>query len=66
MKFVISNTFKRSENFDRRNERGVTSKGKGHGNGLYYANNLISKNNWLDASQEIIDNYYIQNIIIKN
>lgn len=65
-KFVISNTFKRSENFDRRNERGVTSKGKGHGNGLYYANNLISRNNWLDASQEIIDNYYIQNIIIKN
>ncbi len=66
IKFVISNTFKRNENFDRRNERGVTSKGKGHGNGLYYANNLISKNNWLDASQEIIDNYYIQNIIIKN
>ncbi len=66
VKFVISNTFKRSENFDRRNERGVTSKGKGHGNGLYYANNLISKNNWIDASQEIIDNYYIQNIIIKN
>ena len=66
VKFVISNTFKRSENFDRRNERGVTSKGKGHGNGLYYANNLISKNNWLEASQETIDNYYIQNIIIKN
>lgn len=65
IKFVISNTFKRNENFDRRNERGVTSKGKGHGNGLYYANNLISKNNWLEASQETIDNYYIQNIIIK-
>lgn len=65
IKFVISNTYKRSENFDKRNERGMTTKGQGHGNGLYYANNLTSKNKWLEASQEIIDGYYIQNLIIK-
>lgn len=65
IKFVISNTFRQSENFDKRNEKGVTTKGKDHGNGLYYANNLLAKNHWLEASQNIADDFYIQNIIIK-
>lgn len=64
-KIVISNTFNQSKDFDRRNERGVTTKGKGHGNGLYYASNLISKNKWLESTQEVIDDYYIQTLIIK-
>lgn len=62
---VISNTFKKSKNFDNRNEKGVTTKGEGHGNGLYFANKLISKNPWLAEKQEVIDNYYIQTITIK-
>ena len=66
IKIVISNTFKQSENFEKRNERGVTTKGQGHGNGLYYASNLISRNNWLETSQELIEDFYIQNITIKN
>ena len=61
---VISNTFKKSVNFDRRNEKGITTKGKGHGNGLYYANKLISKNKWIVSKQEIIGEYYIQSIIV--
>lgn len=62
---VISNTFIQQDNFNKRNERGVSTKGEGRGNGLYYAANLISKSNWLESKQEIIDNYYIQTISIK-
>lgn len=65
VKIVIANTFIKGDNFDKRNERGVTTKGKGHGNGLYYANSLLSKNNWVESQQEIIDEYYVQSIIIK-
>lgn len=63
---VISNTFKEHDNFAKRNEQGVSSKGEGHGNGLYYANNLLTKNKWLEAKQEVIDDYYIQTLKIKN
>lgn len=65
LNIVISNTFVKSDNFSKRNERGITTKGEGHGNGLYYANNLLSKNKWLDSKQEVIDNYYIQTLTIK-
>ena len=63
---VISNSFKKNKNFEKRNERGITTKGEGHGNGLYFANNIVSKNVWINTSQEIIDNYYIQTLTIKN
>lgn len=63
--FVISNTFKQHKNMDRRNEKGISSKGEGHGNGLYFASKLIDKNKWLTSSQDIIDKYYIQELNIK-
>lgn len=63
--FVISNTFKQHQNMDRRNEKGVSSKGEGHGNGLYFASKLISKNSWLSDRQDIVDKYYIQELNIK-
>ena len=62
---VISNTFVMKENFGDRNKRGVSTKGEGRGNGLYYANNILSKNKWLESKQEIIDDYYIQTLSIK-
>ena len=62
---VISNTFKMSVNFDKRNEKGVTTKGLGHGNGLYFASNIVSKNKWLESKQEVIDNYYVQTLSIE-
>lgn len=61
---ILSNTFKKHDNFKDRNKKGVSSKGEGHGNGLYFASKLISSNKWLDTKQEIIDNYYIQQLII--
>lgn len=63
--FVFSNTFKKHKNMIERNKKGVSSKGPGRGNGLYFASKLIKENSWIEEKQEIIDNYYIQQIIIK-
>lgn len=63
--FVFSNTFKKHKNMNDRNKKGVSSKGEGRGNGLYFANKILKDNKWLDSKQEIIDNYYIQTLYIK-
>jgi len=62
---VFSNTFKQHKNFNDRNKKGVSSKGEGHGNGLYFASKLISANDWLEDRQEVIDGYYIEQLTIK-
>lgn len=62
---VISNTFKKTNIVNNRYEKGVSTKGKGHGNGLYYLSNILSNNTWIEEKQEIIDNYYIVTITIK-
>lgn len=62
---VFSNTFKQHKNFNERNKKGVSSKGEGHGNGLYFASKLISANDWLEDRQEVIDGYYIEQLTIK-
>lgn len=63
--FVISNTFKKESNFEDRNKKGVTTKGEGHGNGLYFASKLIAANDYLESKQDVIDGYYIQQLIVK-
>src|SRR5699024_5116913 len=63
--FVFSNTFKKHKNMKDRNKKGVSSKGEGRGNGLYFASKLIKENSWLEEKQEIIDNYYIEQLTIK-
>jgi two-component system sensor histidine kinase AgrC len=62
---VISNAFVMSDNFTERNKKGISTKGIGRGNGLYYASNILSKNKWLESKQEVIDDYYIQTLSIK-
>ncbi len=62
---VISNTFKKSSLIDNHFEKGISSKGSGHGNGLYYASRILKANNWLEQKQEIIDNYYVETISIR-
>lgn len=62
---VISNTFNMTDNFSKRNEKGTTTKGEGHGNGLYYATNLLKKHKWIESNQEILDDLYVQKISIK-
>lgn len=61
---VFSNTFRKSKTIKSRYEKGATTKGKGRGNGLYFANKIISKNKWIEEKHEIIDKYYIQKISI--
>lgn len=64
--FVFSNTFKNHNIIKDRNMKGVSSKGEGRGNGLYFASKLIRENSWLEERQEIIDNYYIEQLTIKD
>lgn len=63
-KIIISNSFN-NDNIENRNEKGFTTKGKGRGNGLYYAKNILSKNSWIESKQEIIDDLYVQTLEIK-
>ena len=48
-----------------RNKKGVSSKGVGRGNGLYFASKLIKDNSWIEQKQDIIDNYYIEQLTVK-
>lgn len=61
---VFSNTFKKHKNIKDRNKKGVSSKGPGRGNGLYFASKLIKENDWLKEKQEIIDDCYIEHLTI--
>lgn len=62
--FVVSNTFDKSKVISNRSEKGVSTKGKGRGNGLYFAGKLLSKNNWIEEKQDIINDFYIEKISI--
>lgn len=61
---VISNTCKESKVLVNRYDKGVSTKGKGRGNGLYFAKKMLNKNTWIEESQEIIDGYYIETLKI--
>ena len=63
---VITNTFDNTNDISKRNDKGFTTKGQGHGKGLYFAKKMIDKSNWLEESQSILEKYYIQRLIIKN
>lgn len=61
---IISNTFSNKSIIDNNTKKGVSSKGKGRGNGLYFANWILKNNKWMQEKHEIIDKYYIQTITI--
>ena len=62
---VITNTFDNTNDISKRNDKGFTTKGHGHGKGLYFARKMLDKSSWLEESQSILDKYYIQRLIIK-
>ena len=62
--FTISNKINKNLNIDEIGKRGFTTKGKGHGQGLYLVNRIINKNNWLRNENKIINNYYVCKLII--
>ena len=51
-----------TENVDikKMKKKGYTTKGKGHGNGLYYADKIIKRSSILKSENSIINNYYVQ------
>ena len=45
-------------------KNGYTTKGKGHGLGLYDIDKTIRKNEWLSVSYELLENYFVAKLII--
>ena len=63
---VISNPFEREKvNLSKVSKRGYSTKGREHGKGLYLINKMISKQNNIRNETKIINNYFIQKLIIK-
>ena len=52
---VFSNTFKKETLLKDRNKKGISSKGEGRGNGLYFSSKILKENSWIKEKQEIID-----------
>lgn len=63
--FVISNSCSKVLSIKKMNEKGFTTKGSGHGRGLYFANKVIRKEKRIAVEQQFLNNYFIQKIIIK-
>ncbi len=62
---VISNKFKKDQvKIEKISQRGYTTKGTGHGKGLYLINKIMNREKWFTAERKIIDDYYIQKIVI--
>lgn len=62
---VISNTFRGNIDIKKMNKKGYTTKGKGHGKGLYLANKIIKKTPILKSENSLINNFYVQKLIIQ-
>jgi len=61
----ISNNYSGNINIDKIIKKGYTTKGKGRGYGLTLVKEIIDKNRMLEENKEIVNNYYIQNLIVK-
>ena len=65
LNFVISNTYNGNIDLKKIKKKGYTTKGKGHGRGLYFASKLIRKSNNFVSENSIINDFYVQKLIIK-
>ena len=63
--FVVMNTFKGDFNVAKIQEKGYTTKGKGHGNGLNYVRNIIARDNRYTLQTNLIGGYYTQKVTIE-
>ena len=61
---VISNTYKGKINLLELDKKGYTTKGKGHGRGLYFAKKIVKSSSILESQNSIINDYYVQKLII--
>ena len=64
--FVISNTYKELIPINKMNFDGYTTKGEGHGRGLYYVNKLLSKSKNLHSEQMFLGKYFVQKLYVKS
>lgn len=63
---VISNSYSNNIDFKNINNKGYTTKGKGRGKGLYFASKIIKKSSVLSSERSLINEYYVQKLIISN
>lgn len=62
--FVISNTYKELIPIEKMYLEGYTTKGEGHGRGLYYVNKVLSKTKRMYSQQMFLNNYFIQKLYV--
>lgn len=62
--FAISNKVNKNFDIKKMGKKGFTTKGKGHGHGLYLTNRLIGKNKWLENENRLVNNYYVTKLIV--
>ena len=65
LNFTISNTYKKMVPLKNMKKKGFSTKGKNHGNGLYYVNKLVNKIKWIEVDQIFLNNFFIQKISLK-
>lgn len=61
---IISNTIHSNINLRRIGEKGYTTKGRNHGNGIYLVKKLLKENEKIKVNTKIINNYFVQEIKI--
>ena len=64
MTFTISNTYKEEVDMNLITKNGYTTKGKGHGFGLYEIDKVINSFKFISNKYEKIDNYFVTTLII--
>lgn len=62
--FVISNTYKEEMDLSLITKNGYTTKGKGHGLGLYDIDRTINSLNFLTNNYELVNNYFVTTLTI--
>ena len=61
---IIGNTYKENIDINKIDEYGYSSKGKNRGVGLHIVRKIIEDNEIFSENRKIIDNYYIQELIV--
>ncbi len=64
LNIVISNNYVGNINLKMLNAKGYSTKGKGRGNGLYYAEKIARKNRNILLSRTIVNDYFIERVRI--
>ncbi len=62
--FAISNSYGQKPQLHKINIKGYTTKGEGHGKGLYFAQKMLNKNKTFIGTQQVLNDYYIQKLIL--